>query len=101
MLRMCHLESTMLLFRRAEIHERSCDFSSDLVERAIFGCLAVACHLKDSLSMPPTQQRWSCKITHVVTGSGFLSRGQTKSTRSSLLKRTKSLFDIACHCFPI
>ena len=43
----------MLLFRRAEIHERACDSSSDLVEKAIFGDLAVAGFLKNSLSMRP------------------------------------------------
>ena len=52
-LQTCHLESTMLLFRRAEIHERACDSSSDLAERAIFGDLAVAGFLKNSLSMRP------------------------------------------------
>ena len=48
-----HLESTMLRFRRAEIHERSCGFSSGLAERTIFGYLAVAGFLKNSLSMRP------------------------------------------------
>ena len=43
----------MLPFRRAEIHERACDSSSDLAERAIFGDLAVAGFLKNSLSMRP------------------------------------------------
>ena len=63
------LESTMLLFHRAEIHERSCGFSSGLAEIAIFGCLAAASRLKNSLNIPCSQLRRTCKITHVVTGS--------------------------------
>lgn len=41
------LESTMLPFHYVGIHERFCDFSSDLVGRAISGCLLATCHLQE------------------------------------------------------
>jgi len=39
------LESTMLPFHCAAIHERSYDFSADLVERATSGCLSATYRL--------------------------------------------------------
>ena len=40
----------MLLFQHVASHGRDCGFSMDLVERASFEYLAVACHLRDELS---------------------------------------------------
>ena len=48
----CHLESTTIRFRYAEIHERRCDSSRDLEVKASSGHPVAPCHLQIGFSVP-------------------------------------------------